>query len=418
MKKIFILFLISIVIFSGGCNGGSSSLISTETATSLWISSSGTATIATDADNVEAFSEAFKDIPSDLLEQYKAEANSADAFVEKSVVFVEADGNDKAKLSAIIIVKNDNKVVPITYSSVELTQKNENEWATSDGLLSLNMSSGVFSGKIRDCEFSTSLTKKEYDTSIELSEILGGTWELNGTACGGASKDNIFIPETVSMFFDTTEEKIKAYMFYSLKVDEDALYQEVVSCDGTLTKIYEDVYEFIETNGNETLILVENTNEILIFRDDLFLPLKKVSFNLETFLAKSWKASNGGGYVKLSNNATGDEFENLLYKLLDTISLNLKNGNLSFSKNNDSVTVNLNALFSLTNENFTALGIPEENIEISSSENFTVAGNFLQFVDADEIDTIVFLSETEIFASSESLDKDVEGKLVMRFYAE
>ena len=124
-KKFLIgLFVISLIVFAGGCGGGSHSVNeSTDVNSALngaWSSSTnGTATITItneDSDDLDSFIEAFGEIPSELLEQYeeakknetveplKVSVTSAMAFFEDCNIL-----NDKgtAKFTAIVILSDD-----------------------------------------------------------------------------------------------------------------------------------------------------------------------------------------------------------------------------------------------------------------------------------------------------------------------
>ena len=205
-----------------------------------------------------------------------------------------------------------------------------------------------------------------------------------------------------------------------------------------MTQIYGDVYKFKKTNGNESIIFVENTDEIFMFMTEsadnsmqacMFLPLKKVSFDIESALKKNWTASDGdgGGYIKFSlDNPDKDPYIDLINDL-DTFSLTLQNGTVNFSDvtfNDDgtiTTTVALDTTLFLTNkilEEF--IGFDGENFSVSDTAQITMthSGNFLQFEDDDgAVYKLSFISDNELFLYTKADDNEINGEFVMKFKA-
>ena len=449
-KKFLIgLFVISLIVFAGGCGGGSHSVNeSTDVNSALngaWSSSTnGTATITItneDSDDLDSFIEAFGEIPSELLEQYeeakknetvepvKVPVTSTMAFFEDCNIL-----NDKgtAKFTAIVILSGDSLCLPVFYNGVAIsTQRNNtNEWTatTSDGdTLSINMASEEkinLSGKVNYldyvCEFST-IINKNASNSINPQEILDGTWKLDEGQGGGylAVDSKIvaaIVPEAVSICFKDTSEEFSALTssvtsFYSLYMktsntgtNEEAPVLQTVNPAGgeTLTKIYDNVYKFTEENG-EGIIFIENTDEIFIFMTEnvnnawqtcMFLPLKKADFDIESAMKKKWTVSDGGGYAE------------------DDSSFTLGSASLMFSGvTADTATVNINASFSETNYDSSS-----QTRTYTAKPTMKRAGNFLSFEDSDKTAyNLAFISDTEAFLSI-SNEKSSEY-FVLRFSA-
>ena len=482
-KKFFIgLFLISLIILNGGCGGSSKNnpVTSTTDVNNAWkgawtSSNNGTAVISsiqTDSDELDSFVNAFGEIPDEVLEQYQQNKTdeSVNAPVTRVMTFFEncdiAENNGTAKLTAIIIISDDSSYLPLFLNGVSIStqRSNTNEWTATIpdiGTLSINMASEEkinLSGKISyldyNCEFNTVINKNQ-SNSIDPKTILDGTWNLDGTQGGGyfVSDSNIVsavIPEKASIFFNNTGEEnsaLKSSMtsFYSLRMpistesEETSLFQNITPVnEGTLTQIYGDVYKFKKTNGNESIIFVENTDEIFMFMTEsadnsmqacMFLPLKKVSFDIESALKKNWTASDGdgGGYIKFSlDNPDKDPYIDLINDL-DTFSLTLQNGTVNFSDvtfNDDgtiTTTVALDTTLFLTNkilEEF--IGFDRENISVSDTAQITMthSGNFLQFEDDDgAVYKLSFISDNELFLYTKADDNEINGEFVMKFKA-
>ena len=490
-KKFFIgLIVFSLMILNGGCGSDRSDISVTDKTDvnaalkGTWASSTnGTATITStnaDSNELDSFVEAFGELPSEVLEEYNKEKKAVtpvNMSVTRTMIFFNDCDVEKssgtAKFTAIVIVSDDSSFLPIFFNDIALsTQRNgTNEWTatTPDGdTLSITMDTEEkinLRGKIHyldyDCEFSTVINKNQ-SHSINPQTILDGTWKLDGTQSGGylAISSDItaaIIPEAVSMYFtDTKEEsstlKSKLTSFYSLYMktsnsesDEDtSLLQNIIpATEGVLTQIYDDVYKFKDADGSESTIFIENTDEIFVFMtesDDtgetyMFLPLKKVDFDLEAALKKTWSASegDGGGYVSLAdmdNPENDPEIEFL--KLIDFYSFTLQNAALSFSDvtmsddNTITATMTIDSSFLLTNKFFNSLvellGLPEDTLSMPITESgkvtMTRSGNFLNFSDEDTTCNISFISDTEVFLSiSPDEGSTDEGKFVIRFTA-
>ena len=496
-KKLFIvLFLISLMVFSGGCGGSSSSnhsLTETELGNEsenetesenevnsalrgVWTSvGNGTATITNtnvESDDLDVFLKAFGELPNEVLEQYKKEqekktVTSVNAPVTKTIVFFEdadvEESKDTAKLTAILIISDDSSYLPIFFNGVSLSTQsnNTNEWTavTPDGnTLSINMTSDeqiIFSGKVyyldNYYEFSTVINKNQPNI-INPEEMLDGTWKLDGTQSGGYLVNNseittAVVPETVSILFKNTkgDADLKSNMssFYSLRMkssgtekeNNTSLLQNITSeNEGSLKKISDNVYKL---QGN--IIFIENIDEIFMFMVNsendteqtcMFLPLKKVPFDLEAALNKNWTASenDGGGYVKFyidSSDNDFDEFDIMLLNLIETVSLTLQNANLNFSNitvnDNGTITatLNFNALFFLTSKILEDWGFSGEFAPLSESVQVTVtkSGNFLQFEYDGSIFNISFISDKEVFLSVKSDEQGLDGSFVVRLKA-
>lgn len=492
-KKFLIgLFLISLIALAGGCGSSSSSNRSVNKTTDVnavlsgtWASvNNGTATITNnndDSDELENFIDAFGEIPNELLEQYKQEQSNEtlNATVTRAMLFFDdcdvANNNGTAKFTAIVIISNDSLLIPVCLNGVGLsTQRNStNEWTltTSDGSsLLINMTSEEkinLSGKVQylgyDCEFST-VIEKNPSKSLNPKTILNGTWSLDGTYCGGylansSDVKTVVIPEAVSILFNATEQvaneqenkafKSNITSFYSLQMKSSSFENDNSSTllqninppsEGSLTQLYDDVYKFTETNGNENIIVLENTNEIFMFRLEnsndhaktcIFLPLKKASFDIESALNKTWRASkgNGGGYLHfiLDNDFDlNDEFEAALAKALENYSFTLENASLNFSDvtlSNDNiitVKVNIDTTFHVSNKFLDILGKTEEIVPISDHTKYTFnkSGNFLQFVNDTDNYSFSFFSDNELFMSIKmGQEGEGEGEFVVRFTA-
>ncbi|MBQ7195895.1 MAG: hypothetical protein IJS40_00625, partial [Synergistaceae bacterium] len=453
-KKFFALVLISLVLLAGGCGGSSNSPITSTTDVNAalkgaWTSSNnGTATIA-DVDEtaeIETLIKEFGDnVPSNILEEAKSNAqnNKISAPVTRAMaVFEDCDvskDNGTAKFTAIVIVSGDNSFMPIVFNGVTLsTQRNgTNEWSATipdSGTLTINMASNekmTLSGTVKylgyDCEFSTVINKNQ-SNSIDANNILNGTWTLDGTQGGGylTSGSEIIAaaaPETVSIFF-SGDSQLDLKSLYSLRMntssteshDETSLLQNISDSKGTLTGIGGNVYKFTETDGSESIIFVENIDEIFVFMLEsednygqacMFLPLKKVSVDVEKAMNKTWTASKGmgGGYA---SDFQGDDEEIELINSLGAFSFSLTNATLKFSGvnlNNDeaAATVDVDASFTFTNEILDKIGLPEEDTSVNIHETpqvtMTRSGNFLQFAHDGDVYKISFVSDTEAFLS-------------------
>ena len=473
-KKFFIgLLLISLIVLNGGCGGSSKNnfaapVTSTTNVNEAWKGAwtslnNGTATITNtnaESDDLNAFIEAFGEIPADVLQEYQQSKTdeSVTIPVTRAMTIFEncniAENNGTAKLTAIIILSDDSSYLPVFFNGVEIsTQRNgTNEWTATipdAGTLSVNMASEEkinLYGKIRyldyDCEFNTVIDKNQ-SNSINPATILDGTWRLDGTQGGGyvASESNIIAavkPEKVSIFFKNTgEEKSAITSFYSLRMktssnekEENSLFQSIYPAyEGTLTQIVDNVYKFKDTNGDENIIYVENTDEIFVFgnvsednsmQTCMFLPLKKASFDIEAALKKNWIASEGGGYMNINVPFDDDSL-----KLLDTFSFTLENGTINFSDvtfNDDGTitsTVALDTTLAFTAKALEIFG--EKTIPVSAESQFTMnhSGNFLQFED-NEGGTykLSFISDNELFLYTKSDDAQSSGEFAMRFTAE
>ena len=463
-KKFFALVIISLVFFAGGCGGGSSSSSVTSTTDvnaalkGAWTSSkNGTASIAEKAeiedlesliaqlgDNLSADVDSF-------LEEYKNNQNTKISVPVTRVMALFEDckvdeNSGTAKFTAIIILSNDSAFLPVFFNGVNLsTQRNGlSEWTATIpdvGTLTINMFSDEemnISGKVKyldyDCEFS-SVIKKNQSNSLNPDTILNGTWSFDGTQGGGylAYGSQIIAavaPETVSMFFSGAASDLSATSFYALNMrtssseekDDISLLQNISDGKGKLTNIYGDVYKFQGTDGTDSIIFVENIDEIFVFMLEsediygqacMFLPLKKVSVDIEKALSKTWTASKGmgGGYA---SDFKGDEEEVALLNELGAFSFSLRDSEMKFSdvKLNDdgtvTATINMNASFLFTNEILADLikavpEISENDMLISMSDNgkqqvtMTRSGNFLQFSLDEDVYKLSFISDTEAF---------------------
>ena len=451
-KKIFIgLFVISLIVFAGGCGGSSHSVTgSTDVNTALsgaWtLSANGTAsvtsTVSDDLSDIEALIGPFEELSSEVLENIgvligetsdivkekydeekkKGIAETVNVSVTSAMAFFEdCDiSNDKgsAKLTAIVILSGDSLCLPVFYNGAAIsTQRNgTNNWTatTSDGdTLSITMASDekmTFSGKVNYlgyvCDFSTVMDKNA-PNSINPQEILDGTWNLDGDLGGGYLAVNsetvsTIIPEAVSICFKDTKEESSAITsnvtsFYSLYMKTS----NTGSNDGVpvlrivnpasaekLTKIYDNVYEFTEENG-DGIIFIENTNEIFVFMAEnednagqacMFLPLKKADFDIESAIEENekWTVSDGGGYA-------------------ETDSFTLGSASLTFSGvTADTATVNINASLAETNDTSAYAKSRTYNKSLTMKRS----DNFLSFEDSDKTAyNLAFISETEAFLS-------------------
>ena len=494
-KKFFIgLLVFSLMILNGGCGSDRSDVSVTDKTDvnaalkGTWASSTnGAATITSinaDSNELDSFVEAFGELPSEVLEAYNKEQEKkavapVNMPVTRTMLFFDDCDVEKssgtAKFTAIVIISDDSSFLPIFFNDVVLsTQRNDtNEWTATtpngDSLLITMDTEGKINltGKIRyldyDCEFSTVINKNQAH-SINPQTILDGTWKLDGTQSGGflAISSDItaaIIPEAVSMYFNDTKEesstlKSKLTSFYSLYMktsssgidEETSLLQNInPATEGVLTKIYDDVYKFKDADGNESTIFVENTDEIFVFMSEsgdetgqtyMFLPLKKVDFDLESALKKTWTASegNGGGYMRLAKVDNPDNDPEIeLLNLIDCFSFTLQNADLTFSDvtmNEDdtiTATATFNASFLLTSKFLHSLGelfglpedalsIPPVLINLTDKVTMKPSGNFLKFDDQET--SFTFISDTEVFLyigpDEESTD---EGKFVIRFTA-
>ena len=445
-KKIFTgLFVISLIVLAGGCGGSSHSVTSTTDVNAalngVWVSSiNGTATVTItndDNDALDSLIEAFGEIPDELEEAKKNETvEPINVPVTSAVVLFDdcnVEGNSgTAKLTAIIILGDDSLCLPIFYNgaAVSTQRNNTNEWTatTSDGdTLSIKMASEekiTLSGKVHYldyvCEFSI-VIDKNMPNSINPQEILDGTWKLDAGQGGGYLAVNsiitsAIIPEAVSMYFKDTKQTSSTLTstltsFYSLYMktsntgtNEEAPVLQTVNpaCIETLTQIYGSVYKFTEGNI-EGIIFIENTDEMFIFMTEdvnnawqtcMFLPLKKVSFNLEEAMNKTWTVVDGGGYVE------NDSFT------LGSVSI------MFSGVTADTATVNIQASFAETNDTSASTKSRTYNDSVTMKRS----GNFLSFEDSDKIAyNIAFISDTEAFLSINN--ENSSEYFVLRFRA-
>ena len=445
-KKIFTgLFVISLIVLAGGCGGSSHSVTSTTDVNAalngVWVSSiNGTATVTItndDNDALDSLIEAFGEIPDELEEAKKNETvEPINVPVTSAVVLFDdcnVEGNSgTAKLTAIIILGDDSLCLPIFYNgaAVSTQRNNTNEWTatTSDGdTLSIKMASEekiTLSGKVHYldyvCEFSI-VIDKNMPNSINPQEILDGTWKLDAGQGGGYLAVNsiitsAIIPEAVSMYFKDTKQTSSTLTstltsFYSLYMktsntgtnEEAPVLQTVnLACIETLTQIYGSVYKFTEGNI-EGIIFIENTDEMFIFMTEdvnnawqtcMFLPLKKVSFNLEEAMNKTWTVVDGGGYVE------NDSFT------LGSVSI------MFSGVTADTATVNIQASFAETNDTSASTKSRTYNDSVTMKRS----GNFLSFEDSDKTaHNIAFISDTEAFLSINN--ENSSEYFVLRFRA-
>ena len=475
-KKFFALVLISLVFLAGGCGSDSDSPVTSTTdvnsaMTGAWTSSnSGTATIEDTAENEDLevlLAELGDEVPSDVLEEYRNTKNDKISAPVTRVMAVFEDCNvswdtGTAKLTAIVIISGDSAFMPIAFNGAALsTRRNStNEWTATipnAGTLTISMTSDekmTLSGRVKylgyDCEFSTVMDKKPAN-SLNPDTVLAGTWSLDGTQGGGyfAADGRIIAaaaPESVSMFFSGTASDLSTASFCSLRMRtasteehaETSLLQDISDGRGILTNIYGDVYRFMAEDGSESIIFVENVDEIFVFmleNEDsngqvcMFLPLKKVSVNVEEAMRKTWTASSGmgGGYM---SDFRGDGEEVELLNLLCAFSFSLRNAELNFSgvRLNDDGTVtaamDINSSFLCANKILASLpGISEDDMVIPISENsrqvtMTRSGNFLQFSHDGDTYKLSFISDTEAFLAVTPDRAQVgEGEFAIRMRA-
>lgn len=484
-KKFFIgLLILSLMILSGGCGGSSGTPSETNVNTVLqgaWSSSTnGTASITSinpDSGDLEAFTAAFGELPAEVVEQYRAAqknktVETVNVPVTRAMAFFDEcdieQTSGTAKFTAIIILSNDSLFLPVFYNGVTIsTQRNDiGEWTavTSDGgTLSISMTSeekinlsGTISYLDYNCEFST-VIEKNIHTSLDPQTILDGTWKLDNNQGGGYLADNsniiaLIVPEAVSMYFENTKQESSTInstvaSFYSLYIkstntasnEEASILQTVNAADeARFIKVNDNIYKFTQTNI-EGIIFVENTDEIFVFMTEsggnsrqtcMFLPLKRVTLDIEAALSKNWTAFDGGGYMKLGDIANpNNDPETEYLKSLDTFSFTLQNGTLNFSGvtlNADgtiTAKININTSLLMTNTLLDAFlelaGIPSEPVTVSDSwqVNMTRSGNFLSFTDNDNtVYNLVFISDKEAFLSiTNNQASSGEGKFVFRF---
>ena len=158
----------------------------------------------------------------------------------------------------------------------------------------------------------------------------------------------------------------------------------------------------------------------------MFLPLKKVSVDVEAALKKTWKATQGGGYA-VGFNGTGKDID--LLNELGAFSFSLISADLKFpdaNLNDDTITVNIAYSFSISNKVLDSLietlDISKDYLSVSYQENKTVpmtrSGNFLQFEVDKDIYKLSFISDTEAFLSITPSSNHVKnGELVIKFRA-
>lgn len=413
MKKfIFVLLMLFVGGLIGGCGGSSNSPInnSTPVASNIWTSSTGTATIKAASDDLEILTSRFGALSSDVIAKVGYEKpKDTTASVTRAVVYIDTE---KKLLTGVIFITNseDSVFKPIVYNNVSITQQG-NDWVTPDGTRISGSTSGnsTITGSNSELSFSSSLTRKAHDTALKLEDILPGIWTLDGTTCGGSSGDLIMLPEKITMHFDSD---LNADIFYSIMNNQTAMFQDAFSTKGTLTKLDSDVYKYTETDGTESLIFVENIDEIFMFRLNMLLPLKKTSFTP----AKSWTAVSGGGYMKFNTATTNDP----LLNLVDTVSFTLKNGTLTVADDNsgsNNTAVSFLYMFDVHNALLEAYGFKEVDNTDTTPMTFTPSGNFLKHTEGSEVYNLVFISEKEAFLGMTTNDENGEGKFVARFEA-
>ena len=414
MKKfIFVLLMLFVGGFIGGCGGSSNSPINNTTASNIWTSSTGTATIKAASDDLEILTSRFGALSSDVIAKVGYEKpKDTTASVTRAVVYIDTE---KKLLTGVIFITNseDSVFKPIVYNNVSITQQGD-DWVTPDGTrisgsTSGNSSSSTITGNNSELSFSSPILRKTHDTALKLEDILPGTWTLDGTICGGSSGDLIMLPEKITMHFDSD---LNADIFYSIMNNQTAMFQDAFSTKGTLTKLDSDVYKYTETDGTESLIFVENIDEIFMFRLNMLLPLKKTSFTP----AKSWTAVSGGGYMKFNTATTNDP----LLNLVDTVSFTLKSGTLTVADDNsgsNNTAVSFVYMFDVHNALLEAYGFKEVDNTDTTPMTFTPSGNFLKHTEGSEVYNLVFISEKEAFLGMTTNDENGEGKFVARFEA-
>ncbi len=471
-KKIFIgLLIISLIVFAGGCGGGSSNNFVadiTDINTILYgewtAQTNGTAKLTSindDSSELEEFINAFGEIPDEILQQYeqvKKNTESVNAPVTRAIALFEdcnvAEINGTLKFTAIIIISNDTTYLPILINGEKLSTQSSgtNSWTATTpdgGTLSINMTSDEeinLSGKINyldyECEFSTVINKNP-SNFIDPETILDGAWILDGTQGGGClaydSKITAaVVPEEASISFNNVSNMSSFHVLSvmtSSNVNEDtSLLQKInPSVEVAFTEICDNVYRLKDSNGNESIIFVENADEIFIIKNDsenniqtsTFLPLKKIDLDIETALNKTWIASEGegGGYARIETSIFSGDIDAEFLKLLEYFSFTLKNASLNFSgvtlNDDDSITatININALFSVSNELLKDLGIID-TLPISESAQFTLtkSGNFLSFEYDGDIYNASFISENKLILSVQSSKAgEGESEFIMRF---
>jgi len=364
------------------------------------------------------------------------------------------------KLTAVIIVSGDTTYLPIFFNGVKLsTQRNStNSWTATTpdgGTLSINMSSEEkmnLSGKIKyldyNCEFSTAIEKNE-GNSINPETILEGTWSLDGTQSGGALSDGskVFasvVPAMASMSFNknqTSAMTLSAASSHISLVKNSAGVDDLLSLlhsvkpasEAKLSQISDSVYKLTDSDGNESIIFVENTDEIFVIKNEsednivetsVFLPLKKADWDIETLLKKNWVASegDGGGWILINSNVLDEaNASNIL------LSFTLKNASLNFSGvtvNDDgtiTASMQVNASLPVNNEIFkTLLTEAQRTMTVNESGTVTLtkSGNSCRFTNDGDIYNLSFISETELILSVET-GKEGEGvgEFIIKFNA-
>ena len=414
MKKfIFVLLMLFVGGLIGGCGGSSNSPINNTTASNIWTSSTGTATIKAASDDLEILTSRFGALSSDVIAKVGYEKpKDTTASIPRTVLYIDTE---KKLLTGVIFITNseDSVFKPIVYNNVSITQQGD-DWITPDGTKIISTSStsstggnSTITGSNSELSFSSSLTRKAHDTALKLEDILPGTWILDGTICGGSSGDLIMLPEKITMHFDSD---LNADIFYSIMNNQTAMFQDAFSTKGTLTKLDSDVYKYTETDGTESLIFVENIDEIFMFRLNMLLPLKKTSFTP----AKTWKTVSGGGYIKFNK-----EMNDPVLNLIDTVSFTLKSGTLTLADSDagDNTAVSFVYMFDVHNALLEKAGFTEVGNTNTTPMTFTPSGNFLKHTEGSEVYNLVFISEKEAFLGMTTNDKNGEGKFVARFEA-
>ena len=485
-KKIFIgfLFLISLLVLSGGCGSSNKGPITNSTnVNTTWngawvLSSVGTAEITSisnsDDNDFYDITEAFGEISDDMLaqmseedraiyEKAKQRADSEPVKVTASVtnvmaIFEDSDvskDNGTAKMTAIFVLSSDDvSYIPILFNGVTMTttRGQTNAWTAqySSGDTELSMDITMpsneemnISGTIKyigyNCEFSTAINKNAQASSIKPAEILDGVWKFESKDQGGGyigSDSDIatVVPEDFFMVFNGTKEEnstlssnIATASRMSIKsatVDDAAFQYITPSSDVTITKIDGDLYKLTEGNGAESFVYVENTDVIYVFKADtendneksyLYLPLKKISFDIAAAMGKTWTGVEGGGYLHLDDpatyfNAGDDPFMQAVAEVLKDISFTHKSSALSFSDvtSDDSTLtakINFNASFAASCQGITGFGEDFVFPALNEQYTFTKLGNILQYQNGNDILYISFISDTEALLSIETSEE-------------
>ena len=435
-------------------------------------SSSGTAEVATTNNSDESLSElteAFGEITEDMLEtsedkalyeEYKKQDASEPAKIKASVtntmlIFEDCDiSKDKgtAKMTAVFIFSSDDvSYVPMLFNGVTLTTTRSqiNAWTAeySSGDTSISMDISMPSAEemrasvnIQYADYIGSLdiavNKNSQASSIKLAEILDGTWRFeSGTQGGGYlasdsdSDISVLVPEDFIAAFNGTKEE-NSEITSSIQIatrmavkkqnsaDDDAVIQFInPSSSATITKINGDLYKLEGERGTVSFLYIDNTDEMYLFHAEtednseqsyVYLPLKKISFDIEAAMKKTWTAVDGGGYMHLDDpetffGAKDDPLMQAVAEFLQDISFELKSSTLSFSDvtSDDSTitaTTNFDASFTPS-----AMGTEFEDFvfpTLNEQVNFTRVGNILRYAEDDDNDLCIsFISDTKALLS-------------------